>query len=434
MAHSIETLLGDTINGGRKKWSTFVDGEDGFLYGIPSDARRVVKFHPNDKSSMVEIGPDLGDITQKWNCGVRARNGTIYCAPYHSECILKIDTIEGTVGIIAIDMRQDLPRENIDSSWMSGVLAKDDMIYYMPTFFAHHILKLNPLNEKCSSVGGDFMSGNKFGRYGGTVLGKDDCIYGLPLSARGIVKFNPKCPEELSLVGDESKTEMNCGNGVLGDDGYIYALSDQGRVLKVDTTNNSYSWSKGGMNFLLGRGWGNPVIGSDKCIYWPPYRANRVLKFDPTTQQLPSLVGHDLGHSCNSYKWLGGTLADDDIIYFIPFDANEVLAIDPFKELLITLKNSIVENPQTLGCLFVKNCFDETFYESAIRKLGHDKVFKLIHECLPLDLERISDSKRETLPLFMIAASCGNGTVPVIDFLLRRNVNDLIQNVSGSIP
>ena len=58
----------------------------------------------------------------------------------------------------------------------------------------------------------------------------------------------------------------------------------------------------------------------------------------------------------------------------------------------------------------------------------------MIHECLPLDIERVSDSKGENLPLFMIAASCGNGTVPVIDFLLRRNVNDLIQNVSGGIP
>jgi hypothetical protein len=41
------------------KWSAFVDGGDGFLYGIPSNARRVVKFDPLDKS-MTEIGPDLG--------------------------------------------------------------------------------------------------------------------------------------------------------------------------------------------------------------------------------------------------------------------------------------------------------------------------------------------------------------------------------------
>jgi hypothetical protein len=41
---SLTTLndIGDEIEG-RHKWSSFVDGEDGFFYGIPCDARRVVK-------------------------------------------------------------------------------------------------------------------------------------------------------------------------------------------------------------------------------------------------------------------------------------------------------------------------------------------------------------------------------------------------------
>ena len=38
----------------------FVDGKDRFLYGIPCDARRVVKFNSLDKSLM-EIGPGLGE-------------------------------------------------------------------------------------------------------------------------------------------------------------------------------------------------------------------------------------------------------------------------------------------------------------------------------------------------------------------------------------
>jgi hypothetical protein len=36
---SLTTLIGDDIQG-EYKWSAFVDGEDGFLYGIPSHARR----------------------------------------------------------------------------------------------------------------------------------------------------------------------------------------------------------------------------------------------------------------------------------------------------------------------------------------------------------------------------------------------------------
>jgi hypothetical protein len=83
---SLTTLIGDEIQG-RDKWSDFVDGGDGFFYGIPFDARRVVKFNPLDKSftdrrvvkfnpldkSFTEIGPDF-DGFDKWRCGVRASN------------------------------------------------------------------------------------------------------------------------------------------------------------------------------------------------------------------------------------------------------------------------------------------------------------------------------------------------------------------------
>ena len=80
---SLTTLtdIGDEIGGDTvTKWSTFVDGEDGFLYGIPCDAHRVVKFNPLDKS-LTEIGPDLGEGGRKWECGVLANNCSIYCAP-----------------------------------------------------------------------------------------------------------------------------------------------------------------------------------------------------------------------------------------------------------------------------------------------------------------------------------------------------------------
>jgi hypothetical protein len=59
--HSLTTLIGGEIErtcGG--KWWNFVDGKDRFLYGIPCDARRVVKFNSLDKSLM-EIGPGLGE-------------------------------------------------------------------------------------------------------------------------------------------------------------------------------------------------------------------------------------------------------------------------------------------------------------------------------------------------------------------------------------
>jgi hypothetical protein len=58
--HSLTTLIGGEIERTCWKWWNFVDGKDRFLYGIPCDARRVIRFNPLDKS-FTEIGPGLGD-------------------------------------------------------------------------------------------------------------------------------------------------------------------------------------------------------------------------------------------------------------------------------------------------------------------------------------------------------------------------------------
>jgi hypothetical protein len=422
---SLTALIGDEIEGDQK-WSTFVDGKNGFFYGIPCHARRVMKFDPLDKS-MTEIGPDLGEGEMKWLCGVLANTGSIYCAPYAAEHILKIDTIQGTVETLD-NVR--LP-ETGDDLWMSGALAPDNSIYYMPSD-AHRIMRLNPDNDSLSSVGDDLGEGEW--KYSGTVVGNDDFVYGIPKGAKRIIKFDPTNPDTTSTVGEEAEEWFYCGNGVLAGDGYIYAANWYGQVLKVDTTSNNYTLI--GDRIYSGRfiraGWGDSIVGADKCIYWPPFNANRVLKFDPKTHQSPSLVGGDLGEIRN--KWNCGALAPDGNIYCTPrFGAKQILAIDPFKEFSATLQTNMKLYPDELGRLFLKDeeqC-DETFFESSLRKFGGDKVFEIIEECLPFDAEWDGAYNNGNLPPFMVAASCENCAASVIYYLLRRNVDGFLRNISG---
>ena len=372
---SLTTLIGDEIEGDNK-WNAFVDGGDGFFYGIPSHARRVVKFNPLDKS-LTEIGPDLGDGEYKWMCGVRANNSSIYCAPYHSDRFLKINTNEGTVETLDnVELPETGPGGGL---WVSGALASDNNIYYMP-YCAWRIMRLNPDNDLLSSVGDRLGGQGGMYKYSGTVVGNDDRVYGIPDHTTLIVKFDPTNSDTISFVGKEDKRRrFLCGNGVLAGDGYIYAANDEGQVLQIDARNNNYTWIGDPIYSGAGMGWGDAIIGADQCIYWPPSGANRVLKFDPETQQLPSLVGRDdLGEGDS--KWNGGTLETDGAIYCIPYAANQVLAIDPFKELTMTMQNNIIKYLEELGRLFVvkdEEC-DETFYDSAIRKFGIEKVFKFL--------------------------------------------------------
>ena len=419
---SLTTLIGDEIQGG-EKWSDFVDGKNGFFYGIPFSAHRVVKFNPVDKS-LTEIGPDFGDDEYKWGCGVRDNNGSIYCAPYLADHILKIKTNDDTVETLD-DV--ELP-ETGDGLWQSGALAPDNHIYYMPSA-ASRIMRLNPDNDTLSSVGDD-LGGGYTCKYSGTVVGNDNCVYGIPYYTTRIAKYNPADdPNTTSTVGEEAEKEwFKCGNGVLAGDGYIYAANRAGQVLKVDTVNNNYTWIGDPIfSESEGRGWGDPIVGVDKCIYWPPLDANRVLKFDPETQQLPSLVGGNLGEG--GWKWRSGALAaTDGVIYCIPHDSTQIVAIDPFKELSMTLQNNFRQHPQELGRLFVKDDeeYDETFYDSAVRKFGIEKVFELIEECVPLDDVEWADTHSNALPLFMVAASCENCAASVIYYFLRRNVHACI--------
>jgi len=142
------------------------------------------------------MGPDFGDGGAKWLCGIRANTGSIYCAPYCSNRILKINTNDGTVETLD-DV--ELP-ETGRYLWASGALAPDNRIYYMPAG-AHRILKLNPDSDTLSSVGDD-LGGDEC-KYDGTVVGNDDCVYGIPYEATCFVKYNPADPDTTSIVGEE---------------------------------------------------------------------------------------------------------------------------------------------------------------------------------------------------------------------------------------
>ena len=241
------------------------------------------------------------------------------------------------------------------------------------------------------------------------MVGSDNYLYGIPYAATRIVKFDPTNPDTTSTVGEEAKEYFDCENGVgllLAGDGFIYAANRSGQALQIeDATNNDYTWIGDRIySRYTGMGWGDPIVGIDKCIYWTPRDANRVLvKFDPDTQQLPSLVGDDLGEGRG--KLLNGALvATDGAIYCISSCSNQILVIDPFKELVMTMQNNIIKYPEELGRLFARDGCNETFYDSAVRKFGIEKVFEFL---VPSDKEW-AGSLSGNLPLFMVAASCDN--------------------------
>ena len=92
-------MVGDHTGDGIYEWSGGVY-VDGFIYGIPCSARRVLKIDPGKgggggggrggRTSLV-VG-DLGEGHMKWISGVmNEEDGCVYCMPYDAREILKFD-------------------------------------------------------------------------------------------------------------------------------------------------------------------------------------------------------------------------------------------------------------------------------------------------------------------------------------------------------
>ena len=137
----------------RHHWWTFVDGENGCLYGIPHDANRVLQFTLEDKSTK-EIGPDLGDRECKYKYGIKANDGSIYCVPtIFSKYFLKITPRNGDAEVQILENRQ-LP----EGKWETGALLEDGCIYYLPSSIIDRrscVLKLDPDHGDSLSLVGE---------------------------------------------------------------------------------------------------------------------------------------------------------------------------------------------------------------------------------------------------------------------------------------
>ncbi len=441
---SLACLIGDPIKGcgeqTTEKWSRFVKGKDGFLYGIPNQARlvangfiygipykarRVAKFNPKDKSVQL-IGPDLNG---SWCGGVLAKNGCIYCLPadHRQRNVLKINTNDGSVDISL----------SVDGFWAPGAMDSDGCIYHMPRYHLSSVLRLDPSNDTFSEVAFPSMDG----RFVGSILGSDDCIYGLPADCyTTVTRF---VPFELLNIYWDHRDDYDGDyafhrNGVLGSDGNIYGLNRHNKILQLDTSSLCVCIIQ--TNCLMSKfernDFGEPIIGVDKCIYWPPCEGFHVMKFDPATQE-PSIVEIGWLNSSEYFLdqalWEGGALADDGVIYCAPYLSNQILSIDPLRELSATMKRKVRRHPKQLGFLFADdNKSGESLFDSAVRKFGNDTSLRLLDECLLCD-EIVDTERSNGYPLFVTAALMEHTVpLPVVYHLVRRNVNELVTCFRGS--
>ena len=314
-------LIGD-IFGGRSKWSRAVLSTNGFVYGIPSKANKVIKLDTSDGRTTL-IGQDLGNSSLKWKDGVEL-NGFIYGIPYLANSILKFDPYLESTSLIAEG------HELLNSPWKfsGGVASENGFIYFIP-FNHNKVVKFDPSNltHPITEIGEDL--GSNLWKFEGGVLGGDGNIYAIPFYATRVLKIDVS-DDSTHFIGGVFGDDFKWMNGALAKDGNIYACPlDANYILQIDVENESTNLV--GPNVGDGGAkWGSFVEGRDGFLYGIPYRSENMLRFDPMLKSATIIpLDKSIVQSDPFWKWSHGVRADNDHIYAFPYNKKQVLQIAP---------------------------------------------------------------------------------------------------------
>ena len=386
-----------------------------YVYGVPGHASRVVKVDVH--SCHVEfIGPEFaGEF--KWLRGVSipghlmGRNddgsllypsGCCLALPCNSMdgCVLKIDCEKSHVTTFITGD----PIPNVDEGWLyhGGNLAMDGIVYAIPAS-SPRVMRIDARKERTEYLGPNFPGKAKW--YGG-ITGCDECFYGIPHNATGVLKINPVTQDVTILAeGAFPEGEWKWHGGLASQDKskIIGFPNNADSVLVIDVVNQQVRTI--GDSSTLRSGYhrvpqdarykylGGSLTADGKYAYLFPCDAEYVLRIDMETEEL-NLVGPHLTEGEN--KWQNGFVGNDGCIYGIPQRSSGVLRIiPPGVKRFGRSGNALSDDEEHIDVIY---CGDEMVgckdkFEGGV--LGHDgKIY-----CIPLRAKafiRITPEKKET--------------------------------------
>ncbi len=374
---------------GEHKWlGGAVDPQTGKIYGIPSHAIEVICINPPEKEdpygtgttsrgaeiSTIPLPNEYKEGNFKWLRGI-IHAGYLYGIPaWSTHGVLKVRLApksKHTRGPRVKLLPLPKPAEFYHSSakegmkeehghmrrgrghvkyadvdrgrwmWHGGSLQKShdgEAIYCIPSN-AEHVLKVHVASEKVTEIGPALTTGqNKW--YGG-IPGKDGCVYGMPYTATGVLRIDPKT-DNVQVLGDFPIGGYKWHGGLLAHStGVIYAFpAHANEVLCVNTNisdeeNDDSSWRVSTIPIqyheedesTLGQQykWLGGAYGADGCIYGMPSDATCILRIDPLKNEATTFGRV----SPLKNKWQGGVLSSvDKCVYAVPADMDNILRID----------------------------------------------------------------------------------------------------------
>lgn len=348
---------------GQHKWlGGAVDPETGYIYGIPSHYHEIICVKPpSSPEETVEISTiglpnEHKEGSFKWLRGI-IHEGYLYGIPaWNTSGVLQLrlrprkrGETKRKVQILPLpNPPEDYERQetigdagDVDRArwmWHGGAIGESPTgpaIYAIPSN-AQHVLKVN-LSSTPPSVSefGPLLEGqNKW--YGG-ILGVDGCIYGIPYTATGVLRIDPR-NDTVQVLGDFVGPYKWHGGLLAKTTGVIYAFpAHANEVLAIDTNLSDFTDQSLRVSTIpiqrhdgdtdsatLQYKWLGGSYGADDCIYGMPSDATSILRIDPINK-VATTFG-TVSEKIN--KWQGGVLSPhDQCIYAVPADMDCILRI-----------------------------------------------------------------------------------------------------------
>ena len=145
-------MVGDDLGEIDGKWMSGAVADDGCLYSFPFDHNRILKFNPNDDTTIF-VGEEIeGDY--KFSETIKLINGYLYGISFHASRVAKFNVATQEFTFIGDKYKGGC-------KWMSVVVEMDDNIYGVPSEHNgvpsdhNKWLKIDITIETKSLVGGD---------------------------------------------------------------------------------------------------------------------------------------------------------------------------------------------------------------------------------------------------------------------------------------
>ena len=225
------TFIGPTFIG-VQKWYGGLLASNGCIYGIPQNSSGCLKINPKSGDVSIVGEGTLPSGKYMWHGGLTTHDKRyIYGFPNHADRVLKLDTNDDTISLIGdasilSSGRHRFPQDG-KYKYLGGAIMSSGKAFLFPCE-AERVLMIDTRNDQIRCVGPYLLEGeNKY--QNGFCCSNE--VYGIPQRARGVLRISL---DEKSKEGVRIEV-LDCGEnirlykdkfegGVLGKDGCIYCM------------------------------------------------------------------------------------------------------------------------------------------------------------------------------------------------------------------